>query len=127
MNGLYHTLYLEEACVEATRRAEQNGQPYWVEHVRTEYVVTPRQPKVFEFSSELEEGCQHEADQLIKELGLVAQFTHKIRSRQLGLAEARDDLYRGLVEELDCDDKFAWVVVDKVTKLSGAEGFCYDW
>jgi hypothetical protein len=88
--------------------------------------MKPPQPQTAD-ERRMEKECQREADQLIEELGLVAQFARKIRSRQLGLAECRDDLYRGLVEELDCDDQFAWVVVDKVTKLSGAEGFRYDW
>lgn len=76
---------------------------------------------------------------LINEFDLVAQFQHKIRTRQLGLAEARDNLFAGVMEYLReehppaasgdqvADEAFAWRVVDDVERMSGCASWRYDW
>lgn len=56
----YRTLYLEDACVTAMRRAEKDGVPRWViiEYDRTwaEYVVVDERPAEYLFSTEEEEA-----------------------------------------------------------------------
>ncbi len=62
----------------------------------------------------------------INEAGLVEPFKRVIRQRVLGLEEAKSALLRQ-VEGDTGDEKFAWEVVQEVTKQSGAEGWCYNW
>lgn len=62
----------------------------------------------------------------IADRDLVDAFQTAIRSRQLGLEEAKSGLL-GYVESDVGPGNFAWAVMETVVRASGAEGWRYDW
>ena len=78
------------------------------------------------YEKKLEAMCLREVASYVREHETVKSFQRTILSHTLGHAEARDSLFQRVLDDTE-DETFSWAVVDLTDKLSGAEGFRYDW